>query len=82
MDTVDAFPYADSAVTYDFEGQEEHQPIYDRETEDKYVRAKVLEHLGEEDKKAIHPIMWIIFIMVLIQILITLFGMWNSGARI
>ena len=79
MDTVDAFPYADKAVSYKYEAEEIEQPVFDRETEHKLVTAEVMKNLGEEDERKLHPIMWIILIMVLFQVILSFFQFWNTA---
>lgn len=82
MDTVDAFPYAENAVTYNYEAQEENQPIFDRETEDRFVRAKVLHTLGDEDKLKVHPLVWVIFIFTLLILVVNMIQWFNKVAGV
>jgi hypothetical protein len=78
QDTVDVFPYSTEAVTYNYRTDEEHQALYDRETEHKLVSAKVMEELGEGEKEKISGLTWIMLFLIVGTFIISAYGLWKG----
>jgi hypothetical protein len=80
MLTVDVFQYALEAIEYDFDGEVlDKQPIFDREAEDKIVKADVLKHYGKSPKEKTSGLTWIMLFLTIMTLVLLLWGFNRMG---